>query len=74
MSKSTSSGVGLTTVVFIVFLILKLTDHIAWSWWWVFSPYWIPLGLVLVFFGGAALVGLPIVLVRHRRRQNWRRP
>ena len=26
------------TVVFIVFLILKLTDVIDWSWWWVTSP------------------------------------
>lgn len=40
-----SGGVGLPTVLFIVFLVLKLTDHIDWSWWWVTSPLWIPFAL-----------------------------
>lgn len=25
-------------ILFILFLTLKLTGVIAWSWWWVFSP------------------------------------
>jgi len=29
---------GILEVLFIVFLILKLTGFIAWSWWWVFAP------------------------------------
>lgn len=41
MEKSTG-GVSLTFVVFIVFLILKLTNNIDWSWWWVTSPLWLP--------------------------------
>ncbi len=28
-----------------LFIVLKLTGAIAWSWWWVFSALWIPLGL-----------------------------
>lgn len=44
----TSGGVGLGTVLFIIFLILKLTNTIDWSWWWVTSPLWIPVGLVIV--------------------------
>lgn len=58
MSKnSSSSGVGLGMVIFIVFLILKLigVEPIAsWSYWWIFSPLWIPLAVVLavlVFLG-----------------------
>ena len=39
---------NLCTVLFIVFLTLKLTGNIDWSWWWVTAPLWIPLGL---FFG-----------------------
>lgn len=31
-----------TWITFIVFLVLKLTDVIDWSWWWVTSPLWIP--------------------------------
>lgn len=33
----------------IVFTVLKLTGHIAWSWWWVLSPLWIPFVLVFAF-------------------------
>lgn len=47
-SKSTSSsGIGLTGVLFVVFLVLKLTGNIDWSWWWVTSPIWIPFLLLL---------------------------
>jgi hypothetical protein len=38
---SASGGVGLSGLVFIVFLFLKLTGYIDWSWWWVTSPLWI---------------------------------
>ena len=47
-NKSSSSGVGFGTVVFIVFLILKLCNVIDWSWWWVTSPLWISFGLWLI--------------------------
>ena len=30
------------------FIILKLTETIAWSWWWVISPLWMAILLVLV--------------------------
>ena len=42
---------GLLTVLFIG---LKLTGYIAWSWWWVLSPLWIPFAIVvsiLIIFG-----------------------
>ena len=42
MEKKASSGIGLPGVLFIVFLVLKLTGNIDWSWWWVTSPIWIP--------------------------------
>lgn len=48
MSKSTSGGLGLSEVLLVVFIILKLTGVINWSWLWVLSPFWIPLLLVLV--------------------------
>lgn len=46
-SKATG-GISLSTVLLIVFLILKLCDVIDWSWWWVTAPLWIPVGLVLI--------------------------
>lgn len=39
-----------TTVLTIVFVILKLTKVIAWSWWWVLSPLWISMAFVVVVF------------------------
>jgi len=35
-----NGGVGLPSLVFIVFLILKLVGTIDWSWWWVTAPLW----------------------------------
>lgn len=40
-------GIGLGGVLFVTFLVLKLTHVIAWSWWWVTAPLWIPLAVVL---------------------------
>jgi preprotein translocase subunit SecG len=52
MSKNkTSNGISLTTLLLVVFIVLKLTNNIDWSWWWVASPLWIPVLFVLgVFF------------------------
>ena len=57
MKKSTSNGIGLPGVLFLVFLVLKLTGNIDWSWWWVTSPLWIPLAL------GLSIVCVAIVIV-----------
>ena len=46
-NSNTSNGVSLGTVLFLIFLMLKLTDKIDWSWWWVTSPLWIPVALGL---------------------------
>ena len=38
----------LCMILFIVFLVLKLTNVINWSWWWVTAPLWIPVSIALV--------------------------
>lgn len=40
-SNSTSGGIGFVGLLTIVFITLKLTNYIDWSWWWVLSPIWI---------------------------------
>lgn len=35
-------GIGFAGLLAIVFITLKLTGVIAWSWWWVLAPLWIP--------------------------------
>ncbi len=58
MSRSGVSGLTLLTIVFVV---LKLTGVIAWSWWWVLAPTWIPLALtlfILLLAGMGLFVGM----------------
>ena len=42
-----SGGIGFAGLLTIVFITLKLTGYIDWSWWWVLAPLWIP--IVLIF-------------------------
>lgn len=57
--NNSSTGLSITSVLFIVFLVLKLTGNIDWSWWWVTSPLWIPIALVL----GIVFLAVMIVIV-----------
>lgn len=54
--SSGSGGASIGTIVFIVFLVLKLLEIEpvgSWSWWWVTSPLWIGYGfwISLIAFG-----------------------
>lgn len=40
-SSGGSGGIGLSGFIFLIFLVLKLTHVIDWSWWWVTAPLWI---------------------------------
>lgn len=48
MDKSTQAGVGFMGLLFVVFLVLKLTKVISWSWWWVTVPLWGPVAITLL--------------------------
>ena len=52
---SSSGGVGVTGLLGVAFVILKLADVIDWSWWWVTAPFWMPLALILVLLMVAGL-------------------
>jgi hypothetical protein len=45
--QSASGGIGFVGLLTILFVALKLTKVIAWSWWWVLSPIWITTILVV---------------------------
>ena len=40
--------IGFPGLLALIFITLKLTDYIDWSWWWVLSPIWLPLTIVMV--------------------------
>ncbi len=46
-NSSSSGGVGFFGLMFLIFMTLKLTGFIDWSWWWVTAPLWG--GFVLIF-------------------------
>jgi len=54
--SNSSSGLGLGMILFLIFMTLKLTGNITWSWWYVTLPLWGPLLLVIAIVGIAALV------------------
>ncbi len=49
-TQTQSGGIGFFGLLAIVFITLKLTGYITWSWWWVLAPLWAPLAVVLVIF------------------------
>lgn len=48
MNNNSSGGIGVTGLLLITFIVLKLTEVIAWSWLWVLSPAWIPLSILII--------------------------
>ena len=53
---NTIAGTGPLDLLTIAFVILKLCKVIDWSWWWVFSPIWIPLAIIVVIGILAAII------------------
>lgn len=47
-----TSGLSFSSVLFLVFLVLKLTNVIDWSWWWVTAPLWIHIIIFFVIVSG----------------------
>lgn len=48
-NRNNSNGIGFAGLLTIVFVVLKLCGVIDWSWFWVLSPLWISLSLLLFF-------------------------
>ena len=40
-------GINAPSLLGIAFIVLKLTNYIDWSWWWVLAPFWMPCALFL---------------------------
>jgi hypothetical protein len=59
--NQSNNGIGLLTILFLIFLTLKLGgwgDVATWSWWWVCSPLWIP----WVLLGVVAIIALLVAI------------
>lgn len=47
-TQASSGGIGFASLLGLIFITLKLTHYIDWSWWWVLAPLWIPFAVVIV--------------------------
>lgn len=79
-NNSSNGGIGFAGLLTIVFIILKLTHVIDWSWVWVLAPAWISLGLWLILLAAFGITMLCIKASDNRKRklrsvtkgrQNW---
>lgn len=61
-----SGGIGFLGLLAILFIGLKLTGYITWSWWWVLAPLWIPVAIV---FGALSFmfIGMLIAAIASNR-------
>ena len=61
--KEGSLGIG--TILFLIFMILKLCGVISWSWWWITAPIWIPIAIIF-----AGVIFVFTVAAIHKRQTN----
>lgn len=64
MKQETSNGLILGDVLFIAFLVLKLTNVINWSWWWITAPVWIPIAIVIL----AVALKILVLVIKSKRQ------
>lgn len=58
-NSNSNNGIGFASLLFLVFLVLKLTHVIDWSWWWITAPLWGGLALfAVVLLIGAGVLGI----------------
>ncbi len=63
-NKTKQGGLGIVSVLTIVFIVLKLLGVIKWSWIWALSPIWISAVIVVAVFS--------VILIGGRiKKGNW---
>lgn len=58
MDKNSSKGVSVVAVVQIVLVMLKLLELIKWSWWIVFAPTLVSVGIFLIIIIVAVILSM----------------
>ena len=67
-NKTTSSnGIGFFGLLTIVFIVLKLTHTIDWSWWWVLAPIWIPFLIAAICLLIFVIIQVSVAIVARRK-------
>lgn len=64
VEKSASAGFPLFSILIIIFVLAKIFGKITWSWWWVFSPLWLPFLISLTVLGFILLIAVIAALLK----------
>ena len=57
-------------ILFLIFLVLKLTKQIDWSWWWVTSPIWIIFLIAWVLIINSLVLSFVLKFIEKLRNDN----
>ena len=60
--------IGFLGLLTLVFIVLKLTHYIDWSWVWILSPLWLGLVFVTAILFVLALVGIGKTTIKSKNR------
>lgn len=63
METATNKSVGFISLLTLLFIALKLTKHIDWSWWLVLSP-------MLILFGLGIIIVLAVILISKSKNRR----
>jgi len=55
---------------FLVLLVLKLSDKIDWSWWWILSPLWIPVAVSIAYLISAYVFDLANIINQNSKLKD----
>lgn len=67
--NNTRTGTDITlSLLLVAFVVLKLCGVIDWSWWWVLSPLWIPLSILIQILLVVGVIKLASVIARKMKK------
>ena len=67
--SNTRTGTDITlSLLLVAFVVLKLCGVIDWSWWWVLSPLWIPLGILILILAVIGVIKLAAIIARKMKK------
>lgn len=67
--NNTRTGTDITlSLLLVAFVVLKLCGVIDWSWWWVLSPLWIPLSILILILLVVGVIKLASVIARKMKK------
>lgn len=64
---------SLTTILTIIFVILKLCGVLTWSWWWVLSPLWLGIAIFILIAVLVWLFGCIAIIIEERKENKNKR-